>query len=194
MMKCRNLLTAALPDGARLIGSASPLRSLSRKRAAGRGFAALAAAAGLLVALGVQSAGAAPPDECWRNMHDGGEINEVKGSEIKGFTVCRWTKRHEGGVPVSDFTYTGTIEDTRADGARARLRGGTNSECARIDPSDHKSGRVLMEAVGKGAQRNFGRAAGGGIVRGAYGLCMRLQTYDKSSGKVKDSSDWLIFD
>jgi hypothetical protein len=195
MTKCRNVLIAALADRARLVGSASALLSFGRKRAAARSFAALTAAVGLMVALGVESAGAAPPDECWRNMSDGGQIiNEVKGSEIKGFTVCRWTKRYENGFPVSDFTYTGTIEDTRADGARARLRGGTNSDCARIGPSDHKSGRVLMEAVGKGAERNFGRAAGGGIVRRAYGLCMRLETYDKSAGKVQDSSDWLIFD
>jgi hypothetical protein len=36
---------------------------------------------------------------------------------------------------------------------------------------------------------NFGRAVGGGIVRGASGVLLHLQTYDKCEGSIEDLSD-----
>lgn len=182
MTRSRNLLGALLAGGVMLIRSASPPWGFSGARAAGRGLSTLAAAAGLLLTLAIAPASARPPDGCQRNLNDGDEgFPEVKGSEIKNLTVCWWDK---GGV--HDFTYTGTIKDTASDGARARLIARLDFIDAAGKPQSKKT--VLMEAAGKGEERDFGRAAGGGAIHGVANFHLRLQTYDKSKGKVKDSS------
>jgi hypothetical protein len=180
MTKCRNVLIAVLAGGVTLIRSASALWGLSPRRTGGRGLATLVAAAGLLVTLAVGPASATPPDACQRNLSA-----KAKGSEIKNLTVCWWTKSNG----KLDFTYTGTIKDTAKDSARARVIARSNFSG---DPKV-QSGTVLMEASGKGKKRNFGRAAGGGAIRGINNFNLRLQTYDKSEGKVKDSSFWMTF-
>jgi hypothetical protein len=44
-----------------------------------------------------------------------------------------------------------------------------------------------------GAEVNFGRAAGGGIVRGTTGVLLHLTTYDKSEGSIEDLGDEIGF-
>jgi hypothetical protein len=183
MTKHRNAAIGALVGGAMPIGSPSTLCSSSRKRAAKGGLAALVSAAALLVTLGVAPASATPPDRCIHLSDVPSYKKKIKGSKLTRFTMCMW---HKGGDLI-DVTYSGTIKDTAADGARAQLQGCV--DCYAPSPADP----VLREAVGKGAEVNFGRAAGGGIVRGTTGVLLHLTTYDKSEGSIEDLGDEIGF-
>jgi len=179
MTKCRNVLTAALAGGAKIIGSPAAPRSSSCKRTARRGLAAVAAAAGLLVVLGVASASAEGPDQCTTNSVQGRVFDRsVEGAAWPYFTMCMWEK---GGGKI-DVTYSGVLEDTAADGARAQLQG-----CVNCGDGD-RNWRVLVEAVGKGDRQPFGRRIGGGIVRGVYSFELRRRVYDKSERKTLEVS------
>jgi hypothetical protein len=157
----------------------SLIASLARKRAAGLGLAAAAAVAGLLATVGVAPASAEPPDACKTNSVQGRVFDRsVKGAAWPYFTMCMWEKRN-GRI---DVTYSGVLEDTAADGARAQLMG-----CVNCGDGD-RDWRVLVEAVGKGDRQPFGRRIGGGIVRGVHSFELRRRVYDKSEDKVLDES------